>query len=106
MAEKDLQSKINADILSLGWAFWHRQKGRTHRPTSSNSINLENKKCTYPDLLVMPGHDKVFFVEVKDGSNKLTEEQKNFREWALKMNYSFYTVTNFLEWESVKQNEV
>ena len=41
MVEKDLQSKCNKYLRDNGIIYWHRQKGRTHKPISQNFLILD-----------------------------------------------------------------
>ena len=106
MIEKDLQSKCNKYLRDNGIIYWHRQKGRTHKPISQNFLILDNVKLKYPDLIIMPFNAYCFFVELKTDTGKLSEEQINFMKYSEIKGYDFYIVKSYDEFLEVMSKEL
>jgi len=108
--EKELQVLINADLRKHKIGFWHREKSGYNKPRSHNTFKFdpkdkEEKKKSWPDLLIMKGDSDLFYVEVKTKTGKLSEEQISFFNWSKSMGYRHYVVKDLNEWELVKKLE-
>ncbi len=108
--ESELQAHINQDLRDMRIGFFHREssgrKLRTHNTWKFDSKDKKEKKKSWPDLLIMPGDERLFYVEIKTKEGRLKEEQKNFLAWAQEMNYKCYVVNSIEDWNLVKRIEL
>ena len=106
MVEKDLQSKCNKYLRDNGILYIHRQKGRTHKPTSQNNLIMDGVKMTYPDLIIMPYNQYFFYIELKTKTGKLKEEQINYMQYAKAKGHAYYVCTDYNEFLEVMSKEL
>ncbi len=109
--EYSLQVLINKDLREMKVGYWHRDKGAHHKSRSRNKWKFDYKdkkepEKAWPDLLIQPGNERLFYVEVKDINKKETSDQIAFKEWAISMKYHYYCVHTWEEWELVKKIEL
>ena len=97
--ESALQSDCNKYLRDNGIVYWHREKGRNHKAKARNHVIIFGIKMAYLDLTIFPGNGKAFFVELKDGSRKLDDNQANFYTYVTSKRYDCYTVINFDEFK-------
>lgn len=91
MIENDLQKQCEKYIESLGWSYIHLgHRGKQRYGYSKNNIG-------YPDLIIFPGKERVFFVELKNGDKALRKSQAEKIEKLKKKQYKCYVASNYLE---------
>lgn len=83
--EADLQSLCNEWLRRRGWLFYHKEKGRTAHKSHSKGL---------PDLSIWK-NGRGFFIELKHGKGKLSDDQIAWRVRAAVEKIPYYKVDTF-----------
>lgn len=92
--ESDLQKYISSDLKKKGIKFLHLESYRGHKHNKG--------KAGWPDLMIFPKYNKVYFIELKMQNKQLSEDQILFYKWAMEMKYLFVVIRSVLEWNIFK----
>jgi hypothetical protein len=91
-AERDLHDAIGAACRLRNWIYFHGNMAtRTHRTVGE------------PDFTVLADNGRVFFIEAKTRSGKLTLEQLALHKWAEKLGHVIHTVRTMKEFYQIIQ---
>ena len=104
--EADFQEACNKYLRDNGIMYHHRQKGRTHKPTSQNFVLINGVKMKELDLTVFTGDGVAIFIELKTKSGVLSEEQLNYINYMTSKNYKVFILRNWDEFTRVIQENV
>ena len=89
--ETQYQSWCNSILSGLGWYYWHRESGRTHKSNSHNYCMINGVKLRHLDLMIFkPNVTKPIFIELKQPKKDPNQEQQNTIDWLTKNNYPVY----------------
>lgn len=81
--EAELHEQIRKEIASRGWLGFHGSMAhRSHRTVGE------------PDWIVLADQGRVFFIEAKSRTGKLSKEQCALRAWIEKLGHVFGEVRN------------
>lgn len=92
--ETKLQMEINDDLRKMGVKFFHPEKGRGKNKTHRGG---------WPDLSIFPGHDLVYFVELKTPTGVKSPKQVEFYLWAIENKYKYFVIRSIKEWILFKE---
>lgn len=81
--EADLHCQIMAECANHGWLFLHGSMGHRSRRTEGE-----------PDFIVLCDSGRVFFVECKDRSGKLSIAQAALHAHAKKLGHTVHVIRN------------
>ena len=91
--EKELQKQCE-DYLNLkDILFTHLKKYVLC--LKCNRWHPVGKDKGYPDLSILIGDEKIIFVELKVGDNKLSYEQKKYRDRLVSKGYKYFVIKDF-----------
>jgi hypothetical protein len=88
--ESNLHSGIIAHCKSRGWIYFHGSMAhRTHRSVGE------------PDFIILADAGRVFFIEAKSKTGKLSPEQQGLIVWAKKLSHNVFVVRSMEEFMEI-----
>jgi len=88
--ESELHNKIIKHCRDNGWIYFHGSMAtRTHRTIAE------------PDFTILCDRSRVFFVECKSATGKLTPEQLALKVWAEKLGTTIHTIRSYAEFQEI-----
>jgi len=94
--ESKLQTQCNDFLRDAGILFYHREKGRRSKQKAHSK--------GFPDLAIW--HNGVsIFIELKSGSNDLSDDQREWRDRAYQASVNHYVIYSFDQFLNILEFE-
>ena len=101
VTEKELTANVISMARLFGWRIAHFRSVETKRRGWQTPVQGDG--TGYPDLCL--ARDRIVFIELKVGRNKLTAEQETWRDWILQAGGEWHLLTD-KDWEAGKAEEI
>ena len=90
LTEKELTADVIAMARLFGWRIAHFRSVETKRQGWQTPVQGDGKG--FPDLCLV--RERVIFIELKVGKNKLAPEQETWRDWIIASGGEWHLITD------------
>ena len=101
LSEEELTANVIEMARLFGWRIAHFRSVETKRRGWQTPVQGDGKG--YPDLCLV--RERIVFIELKCGRNKLEPEQETWRDWILAAGGEWHLLTD-KDWESGKAETI